>query len=67
MSLIKYRVDLSGLPADERSNLIDRIEAVSFNGLHWEPGFQSGQFFLDESQDPDALDLPASSRLFRLN
>lgn len=67
MSLIKYRVDLSGLPADEKSRLADHLDSVSFNGLQWEPGFQSAQFFLEKTQDLSALGLPDPSRLARLN
>lgn len=45
MSLYRYRIDFSALSMEERSALMDRIDAYSFTGLQIEEGFQSGQFF----------------------
>ena len=58
MSLHKYRIDFSALTTDERSELIDRIEAMSFNGLFWHSGFQCADFFVDEAFNLDHLKIP---------
>lgn len=47
MSLHQYEVDFSQLTLDERTALTDRIEKMSFNGLHWKSGFQSAVFFVE--------------------
>ena len=66
MSLYRYRIDFSALSMEERSALMDRIDAYSFTGLQIADGFQSGQFFLDEHQDPAVLDIPDGCYLTRL-
>lgn len=49
MSLRQYEIDFSHLSQDEKAALIDRIENVSFNGLHWKQGFQSAVFCIEEN------------------
>ena len=58
MSLHKYRIDFSALTTDEKPELIDRIESMSFNGLFWHSDFQSADFFVDESFNLDYLKIP---------
>ena len=58
MSLHKYNIDFSALTIDERSKLIDRIESMSFNGLFWHSGFQSADFFVNETFNLDYLKIP---------
>lgn len=66
MSLHQYEIDFAPLSHDEKNALTDRIESYSFNGLHWKQGFQSAVFFIDEKQDINFLDVPASCHLTRL-
>lgn len=66
MSLHKYKVDFSSLNPDERANLINRIEAMSFNSLFWYSGFQSATFFIEEALNPDSLKIPNECHLTRI-
>jgi hypothetical protein len=56
--LHKYNIDFSALTTDERSELVDRIESMSFNGLFWYSGFQCADFFIDEDFDVNYLKIP---------
>lgn len=66
MSLHQYEIDFSSLSLDEKTILIDRIENVSFNGLLWKQGFQSANFFVEDSFDISSLNVPVCCRLSRL-
>ena len=66
MPLHQYEVDFSQLTLDERTVLMDRIEKMSFNGLHWKSGFQSAIFFVDEDFDVSFLNVPACCSLRRV-
>ena len=65
MSLHQYHVDLSSLTIEERENAIDIIESRSYNGLFFESGFQSGIFYLYDTEDPNLLHLPEKCNLTR--
>ena len=43
--LHQYHIDFSQLSPDEKAALSDRIDNISFTGIQWEQGFQSGNFF----------------------
>lgn len=66
MSLRQYEIDFSPLSLDEKTALLERIENFSFNGLHWNQGFQSAVFFVEENFDISCLNVPAECRLSRL-
>lgn len=66
MSLHQYEVDFSQLTLDEKTALIDLVEKMSFNGLHWKSGFQSAVFFVDEDFDVNFLNVPACCSLRRV-
>ena len=66
MSLHKYVVDLSKLNPDEKSNLMDEIEPISFNGLFYNPSTQIGEFFVYENFDVSLLNIPDSCNLTRV-
>lgn len=66
MALHQYEIDFSPLSSDERTDLIERIENFSFNGLHWKQGFQSAVFFIDETSNVSFLNIPAVCRLTRV-
>ena len=63
MSLHQYKIDFSQLTSDEKTDLIKRIEPVSFNGLHWHPDFQSAIFSLEREEDLRLLNIPEKCRL----
>lgn len=60
MSLVRYFIDYSKLPVGEFDALCQRIENLSFNGLHINPHTKNGEFFLDESVDVSILHIPDS-------
>ena len=60
------KIDFSPLSLDEKAALSERIENISFNGLHWKQGFQSAIFFVEEDFDISCLNVPAGCRLSRL-
>ena len=45
--LHQYHIDFSQLSPDEKAALSDRIDNISFTGIQWEQGFQSGTFFIE--------------------
>ena len=47
--LHQYHIDFSQLSPDEKAALSDRIDNISFTGIQWEQGFQSGTFFIEEN------------------
>ncbi len=66
MSLHKYRIDFSELTANEKSDLVDRIESISFNGLSWHSGFKIADFFVNETINLDFLNIPEVCHLTRI-
>lgn len=66
MSLHKYTIDFKSLKSDERADLIDRIETISFNGLLWHSDFLSADFFIEESLNPDFLRIPDECHLTQI-
>ena len=65
MSLKKYTIDFSKLSADEKTNLMDKIESLSFNGLFYNPPLQIGEFFVYEDFDISLLNVPDVCNLTR--
>lgn len=66
MSLHQYHVDFSQLEPDEKSALLERVENLSFNGLLWNPDFQSVNFFVEENFDLNYLKIPECCHLRRI-
>lgn len=66
MSLHQYEIDFSPLSLDEKNALSERIENISFNGLHWKQGFQSAVFLVEENFDVSYLNVPACCHLARI-
>ncbi len=66
MSLYKYKVDLSALTLEEKSNLYDCIDTKSYNGFFFDPISQCGTFFVDENFDLSLLKIPAVCLLTRI-
>ena len=66
MSLINYEISLSGLSPEERSEIMDRIDRISWTGFKIMPGLQAGQFDLNDWEDPAVLNLPAQCHLRRV-
>lgn len=65
MSLKKYIIDFSKLSSDEKTNLMDKIESLSFNGLFYNPSLQIGEFFVYEDFDINLLNVPELCNLTR--
>lgn len=66
MSLHKYGVDFSHLTEPELSEVIKKIENISWDGLFWYIGQQYAHFFIEESFDISQLQIPDSCHLKRL-
>ena len=66
MSLHKYKIDFSSLSTNEKTELMDQIDSISFNGLFWHANFQSADFFIDETFNLDSLKIPDQCHLSRI-
>ncbi len=66
MSLHKYKADFSTLTPDKRIELLNRIGGMVFNSIDLNPVTQIGTFFIDESINPDSLQIPACCNLTRI-
>lgn len=66
MSLHQYHIDFSQLPLSEKEVLSERVDRVSFTGIQWEQGFQSGTFFIEENFDLGFLKIPDCCHLSRI-
>lgn len=64
--LHQYHIDFSQLSPDEKAALSDRIDNISFTGIQWEQGFQSGAFFIEENFDLGFLKIPDCCHLSRI-
>ena len=64
--LHQYHIDFSQLSPDEKAALSDRIDNISFTGIQWEQGFQSGTFFIEEYFVLGCLKIPDCCHLSRI-
>lgn len=64
--LHQYHIDFSQLSPDEKAALSDRIDNISFTGIQWEQGFQSGTFFIEGNFDLGFLKIPDCCHLSRI-
>lgn len=67
MSLHKYWIDFSSLNTNEKTELTNRVDSASFNGLFWDPDFQNATIFLDETFNPASLKIPDICHLTRID
>lgn len=66
MFLHGYKIDLSPLSPDAMSELLKKIEKVSYNGFFWYANSLCGEFFIDENFPINHLKIPAQCNLTRL-
>ncbi len=66
MSLYKYELTFSGLTQSEKSELIERIDNLSWNGLVWNSDSTKAEFFIDEHDDLSSFKIPDSCHLTRI-
>lgn len=66
MSLHRYKISLSDLGIDEKTNLMQRLDSMTWNGTLWNRHQQTLEFYVDESFDISLLDIPLQCHLTRI-
>lgn len=66
MGLNRYRFSYANIPKEEFQTLSEKIEAWSFNGLHYNWNEMIVEFYLDEKENPNIFNIPNYCHLIQI-